>query len=115
MSRDLGASPWLSGSNSLCGDESDDELRGLKHQIPSRLHHLLPRLSCPNYTGKLKYKDPSNLFLKGAMCDFYRCTLEDPNDTGNSRTVVVKRRQKPDFHQIGLPVSSFIITHTVFF
>ena len=115
MSRDLGASPWLSDSNSLCGDESDDELRGLKHQIPSRLHHLLPRLSCPNYTGKLKYKDPSNLFLKGAMCDFYRCTLEDPNDTGISRTVVVKRRQKPDFHQIGLPVSSFIITHTVFF
>ena len=104
MPSELEESPWSSSLDILSTDESDDEPRVVKHQIPSRLHFLMP-LSCSDYTGKLIYKDPKNLFLKGAMCNFYRCTLEDPKDTGNSRTVVVKRRQMLDFHEVELPVS----------
>lgn len=82
-------------------------MNGAHNETPNtRLRRLLAELiSCPDYTGKLRFKMPQNIILQGAMSDYYRCSL--PAEEGReSRIVVVKQRQRCGFHQVPRPVSS---------
>lgn len=70
-------------------------MNGAHNETPNtRLRRLLAELiSCPDYTGKLRFKMPQNIILQGAMSDYYRCSL--PAEEGReSRIVVVKQRQR---------------------
>lgn len=80
-----------------------------------KIAKLLADVDSLNYTEILHYyKTSDNLFLRGAFCDFYKCTLpphpSTPNfdgeasETHKPKLVIVKRRQMPDYHSDELPV-----------
>lgn len=86
---------------------------GAKHT--DKIAKLLANVDSPNYTGILHYyKTSDNLFLRGAFCDFYKCTLPPHPSTPNfvdeaseihkPKVVIVKRRQMPDYHSVEIPV-----------
>lgn len=86
---------------------------GAKHT--DKIAKLLANVDSPNYTGILHYyKTSDNLFLRGAFCDFYKCTLpphsSTPNFVGEAseihkpKVAIVKRRQMPDYHSVEIPV-----------
>lgn len=91
----------LSGDHPLAGAKNTDKIA-----------KLLANVDSLNYTGILDhYRNSENLFLRGAFCDFYRCTLPPhPSVVGEAseihepKVVIVKRRQMPDYHRDELPV-----------
>lgn len=63
-------------------------MNGAHNETPNtRLRRLLAELiSCPDYTGKLRFKMPQNIILQGAMSDYYRCSL--PAEEGRESRIV---------------------------